>query len=67
MAMIMPVDKYKEKGLDKATSQVKTNEYLRLMGEAIKKVKIQEMIKYIDTTKPYFAELSPEAKDDLAH
>ena len=40
MAMIMSADKYKEKGLDKATAQIKTNEYLRLMGEAIKKVKI---------------------------
>lgn len=40
MAMIMSADKYKEKGLDKASSQIKTQEYLRLMGEAIKKSKI---------------------------
>lgn len=53
----MSADKYKEKGLDKASAQVKTAEYLRLMGEAIKKVKVQELIKYIDTTKPYLADL----------
>eukprot|EP00347_Sterkiella_histriomuscorum_P018016 403347107 len=67
MAMIMSADKYKEKGLDKASSQVKTNEYLKLMGEVIKKQKVQELVKYIDTTKQYLADLSVEQKDDLAH
>lgn len=63
----MSADKYKEKGLDKASSQVKTNEYLRLMGEAIKKSKVQELIKYFESCKPYIANLSEEQKIDLAH
>ena len=63
----MSADKYKEKGLDKAPSQIKTNEYLILMGEALKKAKVQELVKYIESTKPYLAELAPEDKNDLAH
>lgn len=68
MAMIMPADKYKEKGLDKATSQVKTHEYLKHMAEAVKKVKVAEIIKHLDSsTKQYIAELAPDVKEDLAH
>ncbi|CDW88387.1 UNKNOWN [Stylonychia lemnae] len=67
MAMIMSADKYKEKGLDKASAQVKTVEYLKQMGDQLKKVKVTELVKYLDSTKPYIAELTPEDKDDLAH
>lgn len=67
MAMIMPADKYKEKGLDKASSQVRAHEYLRHMGDAVKKAKVAEILKHLEATKQYIAELAPEVKEDLAH
>ena len=33
MAMLMSSEKYKEKGLDKAPSQAKVNEYLKILAE----------------------------------
>lgn len=37
------------------------------MGEAIRKARVHELVKYVDTTKPYFAEIAPEDKEDLAN
>ena len=40
MAMLISADKYKERGLDKATAQVKVNAYIQNLAEQIRKVKV---------------------------
>jgi len=44
MAMIISADKYKERGLDKAPSQIKIHEYLKHMGEALRKQTAQSVL-----------------------
>ena len=66
MAMIISADKYKEKGLDKAPSQVKVNEYLKLMADAIIKSKTQDLVKMFQTGKPYIAEAPKDELEFLA-
>lgn len=39
MAMLISADKYKERGLDKASAQVKVNAYIQVLAESIRKVK----------------------------